>query len=73
MHGLYWRIRDWELASSSKESNDLELVSTQAEKTNVVAAPFQDYYVFGLVDMDEVSTSWVSNAEYISRRLQEEI
>ena len=36
-------MRDWELASSSKESNNLELVSTQAVKTNVVAAPFQDF------------------------------
>ena len=36
-------MRDWEVASSSKESNDLELVFTQAVKTNMLAAPFQDY------------------------------
>ena len=36
-------MRDWEAASSSKESKDLELVSTQAVKTSLVAAPFQNY------------------------------
>ena len=32
-----------ELANSGKESYDLELFSTQAVKTNVVAGPFKDY------------------------------
>ena len=43
MHGPYRSMKDWELATSSKGSNDLELVSTQAVKTNVVALPSQAY------------------------------
>lgn len=43
IHGPYRSMRDWELGSSSKQSDDLQLFSTQVVKTNVVAAPFHDY------------------------------
>ena len=57
IHGPYRSLKDWELATSSKESNDLELVSSQAVEENVEAAPVQAYdpdKIHVRVDLEQV-------------------